>query len=213
MPGTRTDILPPCLPEFGKVKRGWNRDHGRVVTTIKPGEYYVTREREIIATVLGSCVAACIRDKVTGVGGMNHFMLPATSEQRLRETPEAIIGNSARYGNYAMEHLINTILQQGGRRSSLEVKVFGGGRIISSMTGIGRNNVHFVLDYIATEGLQLLASDVGGDYSRKVQYFPWNGKVRMKKLKKLHNDRLVRRELRYRSEIDAAPVLGQVELF
>lgn len=209
----QSQSLPPCLPEFSLVKRRWDRENGRVIATIKPGEYYVTGEQEIIATVLGSCVSACIRDKVSGVGGMNHFMLPETTEQRLRQSPEAIIGNSARYGNYAMEHLINTILQQGGARGNLEVKVFGGGRIISSMTGIGKNNIDFVLDYIATEGLQLLSSDVGGDYPRKVLYFPWSGKVKMKKIRNLHSETLVKREMQYRSEINDVPVEGDVELF
>lgn len=201
------------LPGFERINRSWDRKNNVISARILPGEFYVTLEDEMITTVLGSCISACIRDKVFGIGGMNHFMLPETSEHRLQDGIQAVVGNSARYGNYAMEHLINTILEHGGKRKNLEVKVFGGGKIIPAMTGIGLNNIGFVLDYIDTEGLELLAQDLGDIYPRKVNYFPKTGKVRMKKIKDLHNQTIVQTEARYRTEIKDAPVQGEVELF
>ena len=201
------------LPGFERINRSWDRKNNVISARILPGEFYVTLEDEMITTVLGSCISACIRDKVFGIGGMNHFMLPETSEHRLQEGNQEVVGNSARYGNYAMEHLINTILEHGGKRKNLEVKVFGGGKIIPAMTGIGLNNIGFVLDYIDTEGLELLAQDLGDIYPRKVNYFPKTGKVRMKKIKDLHNQTIVQTEARYRTEIKDAPVQGEVELF
>ena len=206
-------VANPSLTGFENIKRYWDRRNGIVAAKILPGEYYVTRDEEMITTVLGSCISACIRDKVLGIGGMNHFMLPETTEDRLLDGVEAVVGNSTRYGNYAMEHLINTILVNGGKRHNLEVKLFGGGKIIPTFTGIGLKNIGFVLDYVDTEGLNLLAQDLGDIYPRKVNYFPKTGKVKMKKIKGLHNNQLVQREIRYRTEIRDVPVESDVELF
>ena len=206
-------VANPSLTGFENIKRYWDRSNGIVAAKILPGEYYVTRDEEMITTVLGSCISACIRDKALGIGGMNHFMLPETTEDRLLDGVEAVVGNSTRYGNYAMEHLINTILVNGGKRHNLEVKLFGGGKIIPTFTGIGLKNIGFVLDYVDTEGLNLLAQDLGDIYPRKVNYFPKTGKVKMKKIKGLHNNQLVQREIRYRTEIRDVPVESDVELF
>ena len=209
----KQSVANPSLSGFENIKRYWDRRNGIVAAKILPGEYYVTRDEEMITTVLGSCISACIRDKALGIGGMNHFMLPETTEDRLLDGVAAVVGNSTRYGNYAMEHLINTILVNGGKRHNLEVKLFGGGKIIPTFTGIGLKNIGFVLDYVDTEGLNLLAQDLGDIYPRKVNYFPKTGKVKMKKIKGLHNNQLVQREIRYRTEIRDVPVESDVELF
>jgi chemotaxis protein CheD len=206
-------ISDPSFSGFENIKRYWDRRNGIVTAKILPGEYYVTDTDEMITTVLGSCISACIRDRVLCIGGMNHFMLPDTTEERLQDGVEAVVGVSTRYGNYAMEHLINTILVNGGKRENLEVKVFGGGKIIPTLTGIGLKNIGFVLDYIDTEGLPLIAQDLGDIFPRKVNYFPKTGKVKMKKIKELQNQSLVQREIRYRTEIKEATVESDVELF
>ncbi|NOT11334.1 MAG: chemoreceptor glutamine deamidase CheD [Methylococcaceae bacterium] len=203
----------PSVAGFEHVNRYWDREHEIVAAKILPGEYYVTQENELITTVLGSCISACIRDKETGVGGMNHFMLPETNASRLKQGSEAIVGNATRYGNYAMEHLINSILSNGGKRKNLEVKVFGGGKIIPTLTDVGMKNIDFVLDYIDQEGLKLLSQDLGDIYPRKVIYFPSTGKVGMKKIQDLHNDTIAQREKQYFNSLKNAPVEGDVELF
>lgn len=207
-------IVPePSVDGFSAIKRYWDHQHQLVAAKIHPGEYYVTKENELITTVLGSCISACIRDKETGVGGMNHFMLPETSEQQLSDSEKSVVGNATRYGNYAMEHLINDILAHGGRRNNLEVKLFGGGKIIPTLGDVGLNNINFVLDYIKTEQLNLIAENLGDIYPRKVIFFPLTGKVRMKKIKDLHNETIASREKRYRHEIKDAPVESKIELF
>jgi chemotaxis protein CheD len=120
---------------------------------------------------------------------------------------------STRYGSHAMERLINDILKHGGRRDRLEVKVFGGGKIIAHMADIGRKNIEFVRAYIEGEGLNLVASDVGDSCPRKVYYRPSTGKVFMKRLYKLHNDTIVQREREYQRELVQAPRDGSVTLF
>ncbi|CAD6874067.1 chemoreceptor glutamine deamidase CheD [Methylomonas fluvii] len=203
----------PLIAGFENVNRYWDQENQIVAAKLMPGDYYVTKQDEMITTVLGSCVAACIRDVVTGVGGMNHFMLPETSKSRLNDRDEAVVGNASRYGNYAMEHLINAILQNGGKRKNLEVKLFGGGKIIATLGDVGARNIQFVLDYVDTEALNLVSHDLGDIYPRKVNFFPHTGRVRMKKIKDLHNQTIFLREKQYSSSIKDAPVEGSVELF
>jgi chemotaxis protein CheD len=209
----KKNIPRPSITGFEDVNRYWDRQHHIVAAKILPGEYYVTNDDELVSTVLGSCVSACIRDKVTGVGGMNHFMLPETTQHKLNAGVESVVGNATRYGNYAMEHLINVILENGGKRKNLEVKVFGGGKIIPTLGDIGIRNIDFVLEYIDTEALQLISQDLGDIYPRKVVYFPKTGKVRMKKIKDLHNETIASRERQYRTSIKDAPVTSEIELF
>ncbi len=162
----------PPIAEFTNIKRFWDKDNEVICARILPGEYYVTTENESITTVLGSCISACIRDTVSRVGGMNHFMLPETSKKKLNMGAEAVVGNATRYGNYAMEHLINMILTHGGKRKNLEVKLFGGGKILSTMGDVGVNNINFALEYVDAEGLILASQDLGDIYPRKVIYYP-----------------------------------------
>ncbi len=168
----------------------------------------------MIVTVLGSCVAACVRDARLGIGGMNHFMLPVQAGESSIERSN--LANSALcYGNWAMEFLINEIVKRGGERSSLEVKVFGGGRVLSGLSNmdIGARNVQFTLDYLNSEGLDVVAKDVGSDCPRKVLYFPDTGAVKMKRLKTRANETVEKREKAYIDSMQQKPSAGDVELF
>ncbi|AKZ62982.1 chemotaxis protein CheD [Herbaspirillum hiltneri N3] len=176
---------------------------------ILPGEYYFTHKDMMIVTVLGSCVSACIRDRVTGIGGMNHFMLPDSGDG------DSPISASMRYGTYAMEILINDVLKAGARRENLEAKVFGGGNVLRGFIAInvGERNAQFVRDYLKAENIRVVAEDLNDIWPRKVYFFPRTGKVLVKKLKQLHNNTLVNREQDYASKLVAKPVGGAVDLF
>lgn len=206
-----THPLPTALPGFGEITRYWDDVHGMYAAKLLPGEFYVSTERETIVTVLGSCVSACVRDPVFGIGGMNHFMLPTSQGTGSWESQG--LSASTRYGSHAMEQLINVILKHGGNRRNLEVKLTGGGRILARMTDIGRKNISFVEEYVKTECLKVLSHDLGDIYPRKVYYTPSTGKLLVKKLRSLHNNTIVERESRYMHEIEAAPVQGEVEIF
>ncbi len=175
---------------------------------ILPGEYYVTSRDMVLVTVLGSCIAACIRDPVLCIGGMNHFMLPEHGGD-----PDSVVSASARYGSYAMELLINHLLKMGASRSRLEAKVFGAGQVLAGLTDVGAKNTAFVLHYLDREHIRLLASDLGGSYPRKVYFFPDTGRVLVRELRTLHNDTLINRERAYRRVIDTVPIEGDAELF
>jgi chemotaxis protein CheD len=176
---------------------------------ILPGEYYFTCKDMMIVTVLGSCVSACIRDRVTGIGGMNHFMLPDGGDA------DSPVSASMRYGTYAMEVLINDLLKAGARRENLEAKVFGGGNVLRGFIAInvGERNAQFVRDYLRAENIRVVAEDLNDIYPRKVYFFPRSGKVLVKKLRQLNNNTLVNREQDYASRLQTSPVAGPVELF
>jgi len=201
---------PDCLPDFEHVNRYWDKVQNSWTAKILPGEYYVTTQRgEVVATTLGSCVSACIRDKVFGIGGMNHFMLPVKSEH----ASDDWMDSATRYGSYAMEHLINDILKNGGNRKNLEVKLTGGGRIMANMSDVGARNIDFAIEYLQTENLDVIVQDLGDIYPRKVVYYPETGRLRVKKLQTLHNETLMQREQAYQHELDVQPDSGGIELF
>jgi len=149
---------------------------------VLPGEYFVSDENMVIQTVLGSCIAACLWDSRTHVGGMNHFMLPEGDGA----------DQSGRYGSYAMEVLINEMMKLGARRETLQAKVFGGGQVMANFStlNVGERNTEFVQSYLATERIPVIAEDVLDIYPRKVVFFPVTGKAMVKRLAHVHPDLL-----------------------
>ncbi|MFV5213277.1 chemoreceptor glutamine deamidase CheD [Azonexus caeni] len=191
------------------ANRYFDRHFSSEAAKILPGEYFVSDQGMLLVTVLGSCVAACIRDIDAGIGGMNHFMLPDDGGRS--ET----VGTSARYGSYAMEVLINHLLKMGARKSRLEAKVFGGGAVMSSLSSsnVGVRNAEFVLNYLKTEKIPVVAKDLLDSYPRKVYYFSQTGRVLVKKLHRVHNETLFSRERDYKERLSGASMGGDVELF
>lgn len=188
----------------------FDREHNIEAAKILPGEYFATGRNMVLVTVLGSCVCACIRDRVNKIGGMNHFMLPDSGQDK--NNP---LGESARYGAYAMEILINQLLKIGAKRSNLEAKVFGGASVLRGFTinNVGERNADFVIQFLKTEKIPVLAKDLLDIYPRKVYYFPSSGLVRVKNLKNVHNDTIITREAEYNTRLHYAKLEGDVELF
>ncbi|MGC2854330.1 chemoreceptor glutamine deamidase CheD [Novispirillum sp. DQ9] len=202
-----TAMAPDHDPEDGR-RRYFDAALGMTVVQVLQGDYYVTTRRdEVLSTVLGSCVAACVRDPLAGCGGMNHFLLPdgggeTTAKARLR------------YGAYAMDQLIQDIIARGGRRDRLEVKVFGGGNVIAGLGAVGHRNADFVESYLANLGLAVAASHLRGTLPRRVVYTPRSGRVRMRELAADVGREIFDRERRRQPVIVASgPASGAIELF
>lgn len=190
---------------FSTIKYYFDRVNNCYAAKILPGEYYVTGKEEMITTVLGSCVSACVYDPTRKLGGMNHFMLPGDEDSK--------DGVSARYGLFAMESLINEILKLGSRKENLKAKLFGGGQIIAQMTDVGLKNIRFAKKFLFSEGIPLENSDLGLVYPRKVNFFPATGKVMVKRLQSLNNTTIEEREREYMSKLKKEPVAGEIDLF
>jgi chemotaxis protein CheD len=202
----------PVLPGFEHMRRFWDPTHACMTVKVLPGEFYVSTQEEMISTVLGSCVSACVRDAERRIGGMNHFMLPEPMGVE-RNDWSAAVGRAARYGSDAMEQLINAVLKAGGRREALTVKIFGGGRVLAQMTDVGQRNIAFVKRYLETEGLPVVAADVGDIYPRQLQFFPASGRVRVRQLRSQRDAELAANEQRYLKRLANDPIKGEVELF
>lgn len=178
---------------------------------ILPGEFYATSDDTMIVTVLGSCVSVCLSDPQNNIRGMNHFLLPNDQSQR-----DSLISESARYGGYAMEVLINQMLKLGAKRNNLVAKVFGGGNVMKGfmLNNVGERNVDFTFDYLQRERIPVLASDVLQTYPRKVYFMPYNGTVNIKKIKSLHNTTILDRESEYRLRMkQSSQTTPSIDLF
>lgn len=138
---------------------------------ITQGEFQVADDpHAVISTVLGSCVAACVRDPKLGIGGMNHFVLPAPMG---RSTPDKDL---SRYGYYLMEQLICALLERGGSLRRMEAKVFGGARSLHCRSTVGERNIDFAMKFLMAEGIAVVESQVGGSRGSKLDYWPVSGK-------------------------------------
>ena len=188
------------------MTRFWEpRVHAWVVQVL-PGELYVTREPEVIATVLGSCVSACVRDVRRNVGGMNHFMLPQAPKGTHTD-----LASTARYGVYALELLLNKVMRGVGNREDLEVKVFGGGRVLSLGGDIGRGNIEFVRAFFRDEGIRIVSEDVGDTVARRLRYWPLTGRVQLMRMPMDKASRVVAEEEAVAKRL--VPAAGAIELF
>ena len=174
-------------PPFATT-RYFERDFAKQMMKILPGEYFATAKATTMATLLGSCVTVCLYDKGTGVGGMNHFMLPkpllkgTAARCATPYSPPCGHTCSARYGECAFRHLLQRLESLGARRTGLEAKLFGGGRVMEGGTNIGKKNIDFALGYLDERKIPVISSDVGDCCPRKVVFFPATGQVFIKRL-------------------------------
>lgn len=168
------------------------------------GEYKIANDPDVVlTTILGSCVAACLRDPVAGVGGMNHFLLPGTGG--------AGGGDATRYGVHLMELLINGLLKKGARRDRLEAKIFGGAKTIATFSNVGEQNAAFAVQFLKDEGIRLVGQSTGGDSGRKIEFWPVSGRARQIPLSGAETQSTV--ALERKPVVAPKPVADDIEFF
>ncbi|MCK5808429.1 chemoreceptor glutamine deamidase CheD [bacterium] len=193
-----------------------NKKLNKKMVVIQPGEHFVSHAtREGIATVLGSCIAVCLYDSETAIGGMNHFMLPGDFRN-----DQVFASKSGRYGMFAMELLINDMMKQGANRERLTAKIFGGAHVLHFRKNDGNvpdGNILFIRSYLAMEEISIISEDLGGDDPRKIFFLPDdNGKVLLKRLKQKEGNLFIGEEKRYKANImrtQKQEIAGAVTLF
>ncbi|NLK45386.1 MAG: chemoreceptor glutamine deamidase CheD [Treponema sp.] len=167
------------------------------IITILPGEFFSTDKDVLISTLLGSCISIAIFDPENKSGGLNHFMLPTTN--RIKEISSEEQG---RYGNFAIELLINDMLKKGSKKENLTAKIFGGSNVLDDCgyhpNSTGVNNILFALDYLSTEKIPITANDTGGIFPRKIFYNPRTAKIF---LKRIQRSDLTLKEIKQRESI------------
>jgi chemotaxis protein CheD len=175
---------------------------------IVQGEQHVDDDpRVVLSTLLGSCIAACIWDNVSGIGGMNHFLLPG-NEADLKQSTQS--SDSMRHGVHAMELLLNALLRRGATRSRLQAKLFGGARMIKGLTDIGELNASFAEKFLKAEGIALVGGSLRGEQGRRIQFWPVSGRARQVLLVK-ETEQIFSNERKVR--VPVAESAGALELF
>ncbi len=176
---------------------------------IVQGEQRVDRGPDVVlTTILGSCVAACLFDAVSGVGGMNHFLLPGDKPGRTKLTPAS---DAMRYGAYSMELLINGLLREGAARHRLRAKLFGGARMLKGLTDVGDSNAAFAERFMREEGIPVVGGSLRGDRGRRIQFWPGSGRAQQLQFG-TSEDAIFRTERKI-SPPPPADASGSVELF
>lgn len=174
------------------------------VRRVMPGTFAIAEVDEMLTTVLGSCVAVCISDPVKQVHGMNHFLLPEPSDHSLN-------GVNARYGDWAMEALINAMIKMGGHRNRFIYKAFGGAKMWQGSSDVGGSNIVFLERWLALEGVTLQSSDLAGPQGRLVRLWGETGRVQMKRLAK--SEHVVEEEQAYQRQLQQQETQSDIELF
>lgn len=199
------------------MKIGEYQGFRRVI--IDPGENYVTQKNEIISTLLGSCVAACLYDPVNRIIGMNHFLL---AQQHSGQSTPLLGTDEGRYGIHAMELLINNMLKQGAQRLHLKAKAFGGGDVLKMDNGvrggksIGAGNCEFIKTFLITERIPLITSDLGGNNGRNIFFLASDFSVYVKPIESANQQALVKEERQFlakRTVSETKPIQDQADFW
>jgi len=153
----------------------------KTLVNIHIGDYHSSKEPVVISTVLGPCVAVCLYDKTSRIGGMNHILMPGESSSYKRNQ-----GLEARYATTAIELLINQMMQLGANRYKLTAKIFGGASILSTISpdfSMGMKNVESVVNFLITENIPIKNYNFGGSDSRRIYYHTDSDTVLLKRIK------------------------------
>lgn len=147
---------------------------------LHPGHIHVCKEPAVISFILGSCVAVCVWDPASGVGGATHYLLP-TWDGRGTATP--------RYGSVAMPLLLQKLTEAGADRSQLRAKVYGGGCLFDTMRDggpgkehLGTRNVETAKEFLAKVQIQIVSSDLGGERGKRIEFHTKTGEAIVKGL-------------------------------
>jgi len=143
-----------------------------------PATLFASNTHYVVNTILGSCVAVCLWDPITKIGGINHFMLPLWNGQGLA---------SPKFGNIAIEKLLDKMNSFGCKKNNLIAKVFGGAEVIEinyTQFHIGERNIKLALEMLEELKIPITGSSVGGNLGRKIIFETSTGDVRQKYIKK-----------------------------
>ncbi len=195
---------------YDGVKRYYDQNMELLVVKLMTGDCYFTAEsREMLVTILGSCISVCLRDPLVNIGGMNHILLPG--ENMTKDSSD--LGYPTRFGTFAMEELINGMLKLGAKKNRFEAKIFGGANVIATAGNIGLKNIKFVKEFLASENIPIRSEDVGGEFARRLHYFPDSGKAMIRKLRRKEDLVIVDKEREYQEKLIKKQKTVDVELF
>ncbi|MGL5117410.1 MAG: chemoreceptor glutamine deamidase CheD [Beijerinckiaceae bacterium] len=197
----------------GSGRRYFDQRFNAFIINVAPGQFEIASgDGQVLSTVLGSCVAACIRDRTLGIGGMNHFLLPGEEGEG---GGRAVSNDDMRIGSAAMEFLINGLIRKGACRSRMEAKVFGGARMLAGNKeiGVGERNIIFVRRFLNREGLPIISEHLGGERARRVNFEPISGRAWVQSYDRIGGASVVETEQTYRRELAQRAPANNLEVF
>ena len=143
-----------------------------------PAAIFADKEPHMVDTILGSCVAVCLYDPVTKLGCINHYMLPFWNGTGLA---------SPKYGNIAIQKLLDKMIEFGSETSNIQAKIFGGGEVVNTKNNIfkiGERNIEIAVKILKENKIKIAGQSVGGNQGRKIRFNTETGVVLMKLIKK-----------------------------
>ncbi len=167
----------------GLSAKAWNaksdpKNRPKKVVKIHIGQYHTSKLPRVIHTIVGSCVAVCLFDPKTRIGGMNHILVPGKADL-------SSINPSSCYAVNSMELLINSLIRKGVKKVNLAAKIFGGAKVLSlngDSGNLGTRNSRFVLEFLKNESIPVKARDLGGQQARMIHFHSDTGDVLVKKI-------------------------------
>ncbi|MGD0126281.1 MAG: chemoreceptor glutamine deamidase CheD [Terriglobia bacterium] len=170
------------------------------------GDVATSTRPVVLEAVLGSCVAVCLHDPFLSAGGMNHILLPGRGRDE----------RSTRFGQYAMEVLINELMKHGADRRRLVAKAFGGANVLRGLTktAIGSDNATFVREFLSAERIPLIAERLGGKHPIEVHFYTDTGKAKVRCVNCAQCSNVVHAESSYwRAHLRDRNLSGEITLF
>jgi len=141
-----------------------------------PGEYHVTKKSKLLATLLGSCVAVCLRNRVNGSAAMNHFV---------RNTDDQSGQAIGKFGDSSIKHIVKNLMTIDGNMKNLEAKIFGGGQVVGHLNlgmGIGERNIQVAKEVLGEMSIPIIFENVGGKNGRKIYFNTSNFEVEVRQI-------------------------------
>ncbi|ANA40731.1 MULTISPECIES: chemotaxis protein CheD [Geobacter] len=147
---------------------------------LKPGEFHFATKPTVVTTVLGSCVSVTMFDVFSRAAAICHALLPDGPRD-----------DAFRYVDSSIFRMLEMFMSRGITPRQLQVKLFGGSDMLgatASRPGVGSRNVDIAHQVLASEGLEVVAADVGGTRGRKLFFYTHTGEVLLKRLNRTEAD-------------------------
>ena len=153
-----------------------------------PGEFHLSKEPEVVVTVLGSCIAIIMQNTEKQICAVSHCVMPDYGTYSNNNPGDS----KYKYVDSAIHQMIKILNKANVEKNEITVKLFGGSEQLNEKrknVSIGKQNVLTAIDILFEEGLQIVASDVGGNDGRKIFISTQTGDVYLSRLGNFSNSK------------------------
>ncbi len=125
------------------------------------------KQPRLLQAFLGTCVGVSIVDKVAGVGGLIHLLLP-------EPVGPAVVDQPGKYATTGMPCLIERLTQMGATAENMQA-VIAGGALVGPLThqdmnlDIGGRTAELALKVLHDQGIEVVRSETGGFFTCRIE--------------------------------------------